>query len=122
MNSPQAKLRQVAIDALVARGMTKGEATTAIDKLANIGGNGTGGERPPFQQQSTRSKGFSDWGKTFRVANFQQLNETENAFLFEINEQEIWLPKSQISEYNGSTLIITLWIAKKKGLTTQTCH
>jgi len=120
MNSPQAKLRQVAIDALVARGMTRGEATTAIDKLANIVGNGTGGERP--FQSPPKNKRFSDWGKTFRIEHFEELHESENAYLFKIDDREIWMPKSQISEYDGSTLIVTVWIAKKKGLTTQTCH
>lgn len=120
MTGPAAKLRQVAIEALMARGMTRGEATVAIDKLANIGGGEQ--QKQQTQNRAYTKRQYTDWGKTFRVANFTQLNETENAYLFEIGDEEIWLPKSQIVEYNGSSLVITLWIAKKKGLDVQTCH
>jgi hypothetical protein len=118
MSSPVEKLKQVTIEALMSRGMTRGEATTAVDKLANA--KGAGGEKP-----RTYSNGFSAFTrpeKTFTITNFEELNETANARLFLINDEEIWLPKSQIVSYAPGKLVVTLWIAKKKGLTKQTCY
>lgn len=49
--------------------------------------------------------------------------ETERAFLFIIDEEEVWLPKSQIADaddYNegdeNGTVSITEYIANEKGL------
>lgn len=50
------------------------------------------------------------------------LRETENAFLVNINDDDIWLPKSQIDNADTygpgdyCTLSITEWIARKNGI------
>lgn len=49
--------------------------------------------------------------------------ETENALLVELEDDTIWIPKSQISDVEDYeegdkdlTLSVTEWIAKQKGL------
>ena len=51
------------------------------------------------------------------------VSETDNAFLLLISYEEIWIPKSQISNPNdyskgdkNCTISITNWIAKQKGI------
>lgn len=52
----------------------------------------------------------------------QVLRRTEKAILFEFNEEEVWLPVSQLVDaeelpMRGFTeVIMTAWIAKEKGL------
>lgn len=51
------------------------------------------------------------------------VRETGNALLCDINGEEMWIPKSQISDdseiWEGEqegTLVISAWIARQKGL------
>ncbi len=46
--------------------------------------------------------------------------ETEKAYLFIIDDEEIWLPKSQVEDIRETenVVIIPLWFAKAKGLET----
>ncbi len=50
------------------------------------------------------------------------VQETEAAFLVRIDEEEMWLPKSQIADPDDyqvgdiGTVSISEWIAKEKGL------
>ena len=48
------------------------------------------------------------------------MRETEKAVLVDINDEEVWLPLSQVEEITrrpeGDTLLITAWIAEQKGL------
>lgn len=42
--------------------------------------------------------------------------ETEAAILFVIEGDEVWLPKSQIVEYDADEVTIPRWLAMEKGL------
>jgi hypothetical protein len=51
------------------------------------------------------------------------LRETDAAFLVQIGEDEVWLPKSQIDGADGYevgdcdlTISVTEWLARQKGL------
>ncbi len=46
--------------------------------------------------------------------------ETLKAYLFVIDDEEVWLPKSQVEDIRETENIvdIPLWLAKKKGLQT----
>ena len=61
--------------------------------------------------------------KTVTIEDVSVVHETDNALLCNIEGEEIWIPKGQIDEdsevYEEGTegaLVITEWIAKKKGL------
>lgn len=50
-------------------------------------------------------------------------HDTEHAILIEVDDEEYWIPKSQISDDSEvyedggeGTCIIPLWLAEKKGL------
>ncbi len=44
--------------------------------------------------------------------------ETDKAYLFHIDDEEVWLPKSQVEDIRETenVVCIPLWLAKKKGL------
>ena len=44
------------------------------------------------------------------------LRETTGAKLYQIHNEEIWLPKSQIQDDNGELVVIPAWLASQKGL------
>lgn len=44
------------------------------------------------------------------------IRETNDAKLFRIHDEEIWLPKSQIKDENDEIVAIPKWLASKKGL------
>ncbi len=46
--------------------------------------------------------------------------ETEKAYLFIIDDEEVWLPKSQVEDIRETEYVvdIPLWLAKAKGLKT----
>lgn len=49
------------------------------------------------------------------------LRETDNAIFINLHGEDLWIPLSQVKEIhrgpNGNnTLVVTAWIAKKKGL------
>ena len=50
--------------------------------------------------------------------------ETEKALLCVIEQEDVWIPKSQVTDDSevyakghAGTLVVTAWIAKQKGLT-----
>ena len=45
-----------------------------------------------------------------------KLRETNMAVLYQIDNEEIWIPKSQIEDDNGEILVIPLWLADKNNL------
>lgn len=60
---------------------------------------------------------------TVEFRNVTCKRETDAALLVEIDDKEIWMPKSQISddsevtaEDDVGTLIVSQWIAEQKGL------
>ena len=62
-------------------------------------------------------------GETFTVRDAVCIRETENAILIEVEDEEYWIPKSQIhddsevyEEGGEGTCIIPLWLAKKNEL------
>lgn len=44
--------------------------------------------------------------------------ETDKAYLFHIDDEEVWLPKSQVEDIRETegVVVIPLWLAKAKGL------
>jgi hypothetical protein len=57
------------------------------------------------------------------IADVHALRSTESAVLCLIENEEIWIPQSQIDdesevweEGDNGTLVISLWIAEQKGL------
>lgn len=47
------------------------------------------------------------------------LRETENAVLIEVEDEQVWIPLSQVSEmHKGSrgSIVMSQWIANQKGL------
>ena len=45
------------------------------------------------------------------------INETENAWLILIREEEIWFPKSQVEvDEDNNTISMPEWLATEKGL------
>jgi hypothetical protein len=62
-------------------------------------------------------------GETVSIDNVRCIKETHAALLCVIDDEEVWIPKSQISddsevydEGSSGTLIISEWIANEKGL------
>jgi hypothetical protein len=58
-----------------------------------------------------------------RIEDVIVLKATDKALLCDINDDEIWIPQSQIDddsevfqEGDEGTLVISLWIAEQKGL------
>lgn len=39
-----------------------------------------------------------------------------DAVLFKIDDEEVWLPRSQITEFDGETVTIPGWLAKDRDL------
>lgn len=63
-----------------------------------------------------------DLGELFEVG-CDFLVETDKAILINSGDLEVWIPLSQISEIHGNTgrgsrgsVVMSAWIAKKKGL------
>lgn len=57
------------------------------------------------------------------IEDVEAIAETEGAILCDIDGDEIWIPKSQIDESSEvsddqdvGTLVVSRWIAEKKGL------
>ncbi|KKK79902.1 hypothetical protein LCGC14_2828880 [marine sediment metagenome] len=44
------------------------------------------------------------------------VRESEDAILVAIDTEEIWIPKSQIDEYDDNQVSVKEWIAIEKGL------
>ena len=46
------------------------------------------------------------------------VRETDRAYLLNIEDEEVWLPKSQVEEYDKESgcLVIPRWLAIEKGL------
>jgi len=42
--------------------------------------------------------------------------KTDKAVLYNIHGEKFWIPKSQIIEDNGETLVLPQWLAEKNGL------
>ena len=42
---------------------------------------------------------------------------TEKAVLFDIDEEEVWIPKSVIVEVDGDEVCVASWFAEREGLT-----
>jgi pectate lyase len=64
-----------------------------------------------------------EYGEVVTFEDVLCMAETEDAILVEIEGEDIWIPKSQVdddSEVYGKghdgRLVITAWIAKRKGL------
>lgn len=58
-----------------------------------------------------------------RIDDVEAIRETDKALLCRIEDEEVWIPKSQITddsevyELGGEgTLVITQWLATEKGL------
>lgn len=43
--------------------------------------------------------------------------ETDNALLYVIEGNNVWIPKSVLSDDDGSSITLPLWFADKEGLT-----
>lgn len=57
--------------------------------------------------------------ETHTLTGVNIMRDQDKAILVEIAaDVEIWLPKSQIKSIDGDTIVITGWIARKKGLLT----
>ena len=63
------------------------------------------------------------WGGTVSFDGVECIKETDAALLCVIDDDEVWIPKSQIhddsevcEEGSSGTLVITEWIAREKGL------
>lgn len=50
--------------------------------------------------------------------NFDEIvNETEKAWCVLINDEEVWLPKSQVEMYEDDyVVVVPEWLMKEKGL------
>ena len=48
----------------------------------------------------------------------EQLAETDKAFLFEVDGENVWIPKSEIIDHNEEKeqVTIPMWLAREKGL------
>jgi hypothetical protein len=90
-------------------------------------GNGRGQppERDEYDQSERRSgyqsRGGSGGGgskeKKYMLFDHQGVvRETANAVCFKINGLDIWIPRSNIKEFNKTTMTITEWIAREKEL------
>lgn len=92
-------------------------------------GNGRG--QPPEREeydQSERRSGYQSRGgsggggggskeKKYIVVDHQAVvRETANAVCFKVNGLDIWIPRTQIKEFNKTTMTITEWIAQQKEL------
>ena len=95
-------------------------AKETLEELLGVepSSNGTRPKPPPKAKGSTWDT--DEWVSYEEVT---VLYESEKAILCEIDEEEMWIPKSQIHDDSevykmGSEgiLIISKWIAKKKGL------
>jgi hypothetical protein len=42
--------------------------------------------------------------------------ETARAVLFIIDEEKVWIPKSQIDEWSSTWVTVKTWFAEKEGL------
>lgn len=58
-----------------------------------------------------------------RVEDVRAMRETDKALLCRIEDEEVWIPKSQITDDSevykqgdDGTLVITEWLANEKGL------
>jgi len=43
-------------------------------------------------------------------------HETEKAYLIIVDNEEFWLPKSQVEDINEDSVWIPCWLAEEKGL------
>jgi hypothetical protein len=106
-SKPIIKLERIVVDALVSRGMTEGEAASAIERLKSAGQR-TQTDSP---RQATPKR---DVTFTCNV-----VRRSDLAFLLRINGEDVWLPMSQLkpgSDPYGGSVTIPGWLAAKKGL------
>lgn len=54
--------------------------------------------------------------KDVKVKITEIITETEKAICYLINNKENWIPRSQIIESNSNHIIISNWLASKRGL------
>ena len=121
-SGPIQKLAEMVINALVARGTTKEEATTIVEKLVGAKERlENGATRKPRQTVGQQIEDLGDG--TVLITNVYCQYETEKAILVRINGEDHWIPISQIDDDsdvyqygNRGDLIITEWLARKKGL------
>ena len=53
---------------------------------------------------------------TYYTSHLGVLRETEKAILVKFESEEIWIPKSQVIDWNDSEIEMSTWIAQEKGL------
>ena len=61
---------------------------------------------------------MSKMEELYTLRNAEIKAETAKAILVEVDEEEIWIPHSQITDRDdkAGTITMTAWIAKAKGL------
>ena len=111
MNGPLSKLEAMVHAALVARGHSDNEARTMITKLKNAS---------VFKQAADIE--LSTDGRLLALSPVICISETQKAILCEFRGKTEWMPKghvdatSEVLKPNDTgILIITAWIAEKKG-------
>jgi hypothetical protein len=70
---------------------------------------------PLFFIEEIMSRG-SERFEDVEVAYDEVRHETDKAYLFVIDTEKIWIPKSQISHMNDDTFVIPRWLAEENGL------
>lgn len=63
--------------------------------------------------------GFCEEWNTAKLVEvaYSKVNKlTDKAILLVIDDEEVWIPRSQITEMAGDTITVTKWIADEKGL------
>lgn len=112
MSSPLSKLEKIVYDALIARGMSDGEANVTIRKLKNSN---------QFPQKADIE--VSADGRLVALSPCIAVGFTGKALCVEWRGQTMWIPFNQIDAMSEvhkkddcGILVITKWIAEKKGL------
>jgi hypothetical protein len=59
---------------------------------------------------------YGDSERTVWVDHDGVLRETDKAYLLQIDNEEIWLPKSQVIDIGEEQVGLKPWIAEQKGL------
>ena len=141
-SKPIQKLEQVVIEALVSRGMSKGEAAAAIARLESLSDKPVAQEQPRKSQnqyareeadryESRRNEYYrKSWNSdnyTYKVIHGAECTvETPDAIKvwinnFDIRGKEYWIPKSQVAKQSPiqhmgdvGDLIIAAWLYNKR--------
>ena len=109
-SKPILKLEKIVIDALMCRGMQRGEAESCVARLESL-------------SDEIAEYKASRIGDGIKVSGCVIVAETHMAYLMQIGEHEVWIPKSQIRpkpQFHVSddpvTIIIPQWLARAKDL------